>query len=179
MAGDLRNLREAERFLAWCVVERGRPLSAASTDDCIAYRDWLSAPEPRHRWVGPSVARTRPGWRPFNGPLSLRSRVYAESVVSALCAWLVGRSYLRGNPWAGVPRRPGERGTRMQIDKAVPLDQWRAFVGWLTACSASDAAMRTALAAVLLLRDSGMRCHEAAAANRANLRVAERSIAGL
>jgi integrase/recombinase XerC len=161
--------REAERFLAWCIVERGKAFSSATTDDCVAYRDWLSNPEPSHRWIGPRVARNRPGWRPFVGPLSKRSRDHAETIVSALCSWLVGRGYLRGNPWDGVPRAPATR-TRMQIEKAVPLEQWQTFSAWLNVRSTSDAATRTAFAAIQLLRDSGMRCQEAAQAQRENLR---------
>ncbi|WP_109484047.1 phage integrase family protein [Paraburkholderia sp. C35] len=161
--------REAERFLAWCVIERGRPFSSASTDDCRAYREWLADPQPAERWVGPRLPRDRAGWRPFHGPLSRDSRVHAETVLSALAAWLVGRGYLRLNPWTGLPRRTKAR-PHLQVEKAPPQDQWLAFVDWLTRRSALDAHLRTAYAAVILLRDSGLRCAEAAAADRAGLR---------
>ncbi|MGC5887892.1 hypothetical protein [Ralstonia pseudosolanacearum] len=49
------------------------------------------------------MARHLPGWRPFQGALAPRTRAYAEQVLSALCAWLVGRHYLDSNPWDGVP----------------------------------------------------------------------------
>ncbi len=33
--------KEAERFLLWAILERGKPLSSLLTQDCIAYRDFL------------------------------------------------------------------------------------------------------------------------------------------
>ncbi len=160
--------REAERFLAWCVIEQGKPLSSANTDDCRAYRAWLADPQPAGRWVGPALPRDRAGWRPFSGPLSRNSRVHAETVLSALCTWLVGRGYLRLNPWTGLPRRK-KRGPQLQVQKAPPADQWTAFLAWLGGRCAIDAHARTVYAAVLLLRDSGMRCAETAQAMREGL----------
>jgi integrase/recombinase XerC len=160
--------REAERFLAWCVFERGKALSSANIDDCQAYRAWLADPQPAKRWVGPSLPRDRSGWRAFRGPLKGNSLVYAQKVLGALCTWLVGSGYLRFNPWTGVPRRK-KTGPRLQIQKAVPQEQWEAFHAWIKARSLSDAQTRTAYAAVQLLRDSGMRCAEAATAERAKL----------
>jgi len=34
--------RQAERFLLWCLIERSRALSDASTEDCRAYMDFLA-----------------------------------------------------------------------------------------------------------------------------------------
>jgi integrase/recombinase XerC len=160
--------REAERFLAWCVVERGKPFSSASTDDCSAYRSWLADPQPAERWVGPALPRDRAGWRPFSRALSRNSRVHAETVLSALCAWLVGRGYLRLNPWTGLPRRR-KSGPQLQVQKAPPVEQWDSFLAWLGDRCLSHAHARTIYATVLLLRDSGMRCAEAAHATRDGL----------
>lgn len=160
--------REAERFLAWCITDRFKPLSSVSTDDCRLYRHWIREPTPAARWIGPALPRDRAGWRPFARPLAHDSAVYAETVVSGLFAWLVDRGYLRGNPWKGLPRqKKAKRG--LQIQKAVPVEQWQTFIAWLAARSAVDAQLRTAYAAVRLLRDSGMRCAEAAGADRAQL----------
>lgn len=160
--------REAERFLAWCITARFKALSSIDTDDCRMYRDWLLEPTPAARWMGPALPRDRAGWRPFVRPLSRDSRVYAETVLSALYAWLVGRGYLRGNPWTGLPRQKKTK-RQLQIQKAVPTEQWLSFVAWLATRSAHDAQLRAAYAAVRLLRDSGMRCAEAARAQRAQL----------
>jgi integrase/recombinase XerC len=160
--------REAERFVAWCVIEQGKPFSSATTDDCRIYRAWLADPQPAERWVGPALPRDRAGWRPFSGSLSRNSRVHAETVLSALCTWLVGRGYLRLNPWTGLPRRK-KQGPRLQIQKAPPADQWAAFLAWLGDRCTGHAHARTVYAAILLLRDSGMRCAEAAQATREGL----------
>lgn len=160
--------REAERFLAWCITARFKPLSSIDTDDCRLYREWLHEPTPAARWIGPALPRDREGWRPFVRPLARDSRVYAETVLSALFAWLVGRGYLRGNPWTGLPR-PKKTKRQLQIQKAVPAEQWVSFLAWLAAKSERDAQLRTAYAAVRLLRDSGMRCAEAASADRSQL----------
>ena len=61
--------KEAERFLLWAIVERGKPLSSMATEDCVAYRDFLADPQPRSRWCAPrSRERWSPLWRPFEGP---------------------------------------------------------------------------------------------------------------
>lgn len=161
--------KEAERFLAWAILERGKAFSDLLTDDCVAYRAFLATPERGLRWNGPPVARHLPGWRPFQGALSLRSRAYAEQVLGALCAWLVGRHYLDSNPWEGVPAlRVAE--PAIDPERAVPEPIWQVLVPWLAEQAADGARWRTIRAAVLLLRDSGMRIFEAAAAERAELR---------
>ncbi len=161
--------KEAERFLAWAILERGKAFSDLLTDDCLAYRTFLATPARGPRWNGPPVARNLPGWRPFQDALSPRSRAYAEQVLDALCAWLVGRHYLDSNPWEGVPAlRVAE--PAIDPERAVPDPIWQVLVPWLAQQAAEDARWRTIRAAVLLLRDSGMRIFEAAAAERAELR---------
>lgn len=73
--------REAERFLAWCVIERQKPLSSVDQTDCNAYLEFLSdlgrlRPEQWHgkyltaidQWVGRrGTLRTSEAWRPFDG----------------------------------------------------------------------------------------------------------------
>ncbi len=161
--------KEAERFLAWAILEQGRAFSDLLTDDCLAYRAFLASSARGPRWEGPPVARALPGWRPFQGVLAPRSRAYAEQVLSALCAWLVGRHYLDSNPWNGVPAlRVAE--PAIDIERAVPEPIWQVLVPWLTEQAREDAQWRTIHATVLLLRDSGMRIFEAAGAERGGLR---------
>ncbi|AZU59777.1 integrase (plasmid) [Ralstonia solanacearum] len=161
--------KEAERFLAWAILERGRAFSDLLTDDCLAYRAFLAQPARGPRWDGPPVARNLPGWRPFQGALAPRSRAYAEQVLAALCAWLVGRHYLDSDPWDGVPAlRVAE--PAIDIERAVPEPIWQVLVPWLEEQAGSDAQWRTIRATVVLLRDSGMRIFEAAGAGRAGLR---------
>jgi len=42
--------KEAERFLLWAIVERRKALSSMTTEDCIAYRQFITDPQPRSRW---------------------------------------------------------------------------------------------------------------------------------
>jgi hypothetical protein len=55
--------KEAERFLLWAIWIRRKPLSSMTTEDCVAYRDFLAdvpddwcAPRSRERWT--------PSWKP-------------------------------------------------------------------------------------------------------------------
>lgn len=58
----------------------------------------------------------------------------------------------------------------LDIERAVPDPLWQVLVPWLAERAAGDAQWRTIRAAILLLRDSGMRIFEVAGANRAELR---------
>lgn len=173
--------KEAERFLAWIIVERGKAFSDALTDDCLAYRAFLCDPQPAACWCGPQVPRAievggtmhcNPAWRPFTGSLSPRSARYAETVLASLCGWLVARRYLDSNPWEGLPK-VRHVGQSIDIERAVPVDVSAALESWLDAESGISPQMRVLRAAILLLRDSGMRCFEAAAADCASLHQAE------
>jgi site-specific recombinase XerD len=109
--------KEAERFLLWAIVERRRPLSSLSSDDCTAYRDFLRRLDPgkagewpfrlpRDAWFGKRGARRWSDlWRPFEGPLSEESQRLALTIVDSMCRWLTNRRYLDSNPWDGVPLR--------------------------------------------------------------------------
>lgn len=99
--------REAERFLLFCVLKRGKAMSAAGADDCQAYIDFLAKiPDD---WISRrKVARKAPGWVPFRGQLSLRSQKAALDALGSLFAWLVKARYLIANPWVLVNRKLGD-----------------------------------------------------------------------
>ncbi len=169
--------KEAERFLAWIILDRGTAFSDAITDDCMAYRSFLADPQPAGRWRGPRVPRTvdvggltmnNPAWRPFSGPLSARSRSYSETVLSSLFAWLAGRRYLATNPWDGLPKTRNVAQT-LQVEKAVRPDVWHSMADWLDEQAIAGPRARLWRAAVLLLRETGMRCDEAARAHAQDL----------
>ncbi len=122
--------KEAERFLLWSVMERRKALSSLDGDDCVAYRDFLAAPGPE--WTGPRHAqRWSDSWRPFEGPLSVRSQETAMTIVRSLCEWLVRRHYLDSNPWDDVPARPDA--PSMPQLRALSQKQWALVQGWLAA----------------------------------------------
>ena len=162
--------KETERFLAWAIIERGKALSSLMTEDCIAYRDFLADPQPATRWCGPMVSRWLPGWRPFQAPLSPASQKYTLTVLRACCEFLMRQGYLYANPWDGVRERV-RTAPHIQAEKALPADLWQRFRIWLDAAARdSEAAqVRVARAAILLLRDSGVRLGEACRADRAGL----------
>lgn len=96
--------KEAERFLLWAVLERGRALSSLDGQDCAAYRDFMH--KPGSAWIGPrNEQRWSESWRPFEGPLSAGSIDTGIAIVRSLCEWLVRRNYLDSNPWDDVPKR--------------------------------------------------------------------------
>lgn len=51
---------QAERFLLWAVLARGKALSGLSVEDCSAYLAFLADPQPAPQWVG---ARRTPRYR--------------------------------------------------------------------------------------------------------------------
>jgi site-specific recombinase XerD len=121
--------KEAERFLLWAVMERGKALSSLDGDDCVAYRDFLAAPGPQ--WVGPRNAqRWSESWRPFEGELSVRSQAVAMTIVRSLCEWMVRRHYLDSNPWDDVPARPDA--PSMPQLRALSQKQWELVQGWIS-----------------------------------------------
>lgn len=162
--------KEAERLLAWAIVERGKALSSLMVEDCIAYRDFLLDPQPRERWCGPMVARFSPAWRPFTGPLSLRSARQAVVILRGLFEFLSRQGWLRGNPWDAVPE-PKAPAPAIQVERALSVETWAALDAWLREQAARPAAWRwrVACAAVVLMRDTGLRIAEAAAATGAGL----------
>jgi hypothetical protein len=95
--------KEGERFLLWAVLERRKALSSLDGDDCVAYRDFLAAPG--SEWTGPRNAqRWSEAWRPFEGPLSVRSQAAAADH-RARCApgWFAATTSIR-TPGTTCPR---------------------------------------------------------------------------
>ena len=82
--------KEAERFLLWSILERGKPLSSLMTEDCTAYRNFLRDlgrlddkawslvyKHPQSAWMGKrGTQRWSTLWRPFENPSKLgRSKI--------------------------------------------------------------------------------------------------------
>lgn len=123
--------REAERFLLWARLERGRSLGELSVDDCRAYMAFLQAvPE---TWISKrKVAPYTPGWAPFAGQPGLVSRKYAVSLLHAMCAFLVEARYLAFNPWALVNRKLADDARpRGRSGKAFTPQAWAALLAEL------------------------------------------------
>ncbi len=132
-----RNYRkESERFLLWAVTERGKALSSLDTPDCKAYRDFLFAPA--EAWLNPEFKpRWSPSWRPFKGPLKHRTVKHAETILSALCEWLVKQRYLDNNPFDGLPPLPSQELHSLQVEHALDDTQWQWLLDYCAQCEAS------------------------------------------
>ncbi|RFP13110.1 integrase [Duganella sp. BJB488] len=164
--------KELERFLYWCVLEAGKPLSSVLVTDCEQYKVFLKAPGAR--FVGDRAPRSSARWRPFSKePLSPASQLHAVVVVRTAFAYLVAVRYLAGNPWLAV-KDPNvvERVHELQIDKALSRDLWDEVIERLTLrCQVPENSQdRIALAMMLLLGDSGLRREEVAGAVRCALK---------
>jgi site-specific recombinase XerD len=126
----LRNYRkEAERLLLWALLERGKPLSSLSREDCLLYQAFLADPQPRDRWCGPRALRLSAAWRPFEGPLSPASQRVALLIINALFGYLVEAGYLAGNPLALSRRRSRTpESASPQVERFLEQAQWQAVL---------------------------------------------------
>jgi len=125
---------QAERFLLWMVFERGKPLSSATVEDCISYRDFLDSLEdgklwfwnlPRERWIGfRSTPRWREDWKPFSGALAPTSQKQAITILTTLFEWLVRQRYLESNPWDGVSCNYSLQ-PKIRADHSLTMPQWQ------------------------------------------------------
>lgn len=183
--------KEIERFLLWCISERGKALSSMLVDDCEAYKDFLAAPP--ERWQGVRRPRKSPDWRPFAGTPAPESQRYAVQALRAFFNYLVGVRYVAANPWIAV-KDPAvdQQINTMQIEKALPADLWNKLAdedGILDQlCALPEAEVRSRYhlkgfgarqpvssqlrlfrAIVLLLGNTGLRREEVAFAYRRNL----------
>ena len=162
--------REAERFLLWCVLERGRALADATAEDCRGYMDFLGdVPE---RWISRrKVERFGPGWAPFKGPLSLASQGVAIAALHSLFSWLVQARYLASNPWVLVNRKLGDdpaRGDDDATSRAFTPAAWRALQAHLQGSALSASTARLAWLCVFV-ECTGLRAAELLGARRTHL----------
>nr|WP_286197935.1 phage integrase family protein [Variovorax boronicumulans] len=155
--------KEAERFLLWAVVERRKPLSSMTTEDCTAYRDFLADPLPRSRWCGQrNRERWSPLWRPFEGPLSAVAQRQALTVLKNLYAYWVDKNYVMGNPWSGIAV-PRSAQPRMNPSRSFSMAQWQ-FIGEQVQRQPDRSTAQRLKFALSLLYATGLRLSEAVAA---------------
>ncbi|WP_084544931.1 tyrosine-type recombinase/integrase [Derxia gummosa] len=125
--------KEAVRLLVWATQARGKPLSALTRDDLLAYEDFLAAPH--GDWADPARPRTGAGRRLFTAPLSEASRRQAMNVIGSLFAWLVQAGYLAANPMVLRRRRGDTRGSA----KARVQERWIDQALWARVLALADA----------------------------------------
>lgn len=117
--------REAERLLLWAIMSQKKALSSVDATDLATYRSFLHDPQPATDWVGPPQRKQHCGWKPFTGPLSLRSIRHAETILNRLFDFLVRQCYWQHNPLSVLPRlkSPTGQGT-LAVHRAFSPAQW-------------------------------------------------------
>ncbi len=166
--------KEAERFLLWAIIHKGKALSSMSNEDCIAYRDFLADPQPHSRWCGErGRERWSPLWRPFEGPLSASAQRHAVTILKNLYGFLIDQNYLMGNPWSavGVPRMAGPK---VNAGRSFSLAQWAFIEGQLALLPSTSANQRLTFG-LHLLYATGLRLSEVVAATVDDLQWVEYS----
>jgi site-specific recombinase XerD len=160
--------KEAERFLLWAIVERRKPLSSMSTEDCIAYREFIADPQPRTRWCAPrNRERWSPLWRPFEGALDPPSQRFAVTVLKSLYTFWADKNYVMGNPWTGVTV-PRSSKPRINTGRSLTMAQWRFALRQAEQLPQTSTGQRLRFA-LSLLYASGLRLSEAVAAKVGDL----------
>jgi integrase len=164
--------KELERFILWCALVACKPMSSLLVDDCELYKHFLLAPLPEFR--GKRTLKTSKRWRPFAiEPMDTASQKHAVRVLRATFDWLVKVRYLAGNPWTAVKDPVVVRqAEEMKIDRALTKDAWTTVLEVVGQRAAVEENVRDriALAAILLMGDSGLRRAEVAGARRHNLK---------
>jgi len=160
--------REAERLLLWTVLVKHKALSSLDMIDMGEYRLFLADPQPAHLWVGAPQKKGHGAWKPFTGPLSLRSRRLSETILNSLFTFLVNQHYLLHNPLQALPKLKNPNSNRpLDIHRSFTEAQWQLLSGFLDRSQAlSDGAeqlkwLRTRLL-VQLAYATGLRLHELA-----------------
>ncbi len=151
--------REMARFLLF-LDQRSLTLSRCDAEACLAYQALLR--DPPADWTGHrSAPLGDAAWRPFSGPLSLRSQQHAAAVLSACFTWLATRGYLQGNPWRKLQQgqMPAQAGDELP-DRVLLPQQWKAILDHLEAWSASEPAAARMVFLLHFLESTGLRAAE-------------------
>ena len=174
--------KEAERFVLWAVVEKGKPVSSLTVEDCIDYRDFLwdlGRVTPavwakkfridQARWLGTrGTPRWSEFWRPFEGPLTASSQKTALVIIQSLCQWLTDQHYLHGNPFKSVGRLA--RGVdRIDVTRALTGAEWKAVKAHLAQMASDERYFRLRFMLVLAY-STGARLSELVAMRKQDLR---------
>jgi integrase len=105
--------KESLRFLYWLYVAKKITLQQVRKQDIHDYRLFLMDPQPADFWCAPlgdrRNSRKKEQWRPFSGPLKLRSIQAAMTILKGMLSYLVEAQYLSSNPFALIKQRLVEK----------------------------------------------------------------------
>ena len=92
--------KEVERFILWCIYERGSTIGELKVADFNEYFKFLNSPPNSWRTsrAGLRQGRGKGDWRPFLGSLTRSSLLFAVKVINSLMNYLVAADYVRTNP---------------------------------------------------------------------------------
>lgn len=183
--------KEAERFLLWSVLEKGKPISSLTVEDCTDYRDFLSFLGnmadvawdqrfriPQHKWIGAAYAeRMTEHWRPYKGKLSASSQKYAMVLVRDMMQWLTDQHYLHGNPLKGVSKFSSEQANVIDISHALTVKEWKTIKTYLSGMDTDDRYYRLRLI-LALAYSTGLRLSELVSIKRKDIKPFERGDGG-
>lgn len=114
--------KEAERFLAWVLVQKQKSLAILNRQDFDDYFEFLKNPTPTQIWCGPK------GQKPFVGPLSPSAQKTAIAILDSLMNYLVQASYLTFNPLSLMRRKLRRFETAPQTERMLEDHEWTIFL---------------------------------------------------
>lgn len=138
--------KEAERLLAWAIVEHNKPVSSLDMQDLAEYEQFLMNPVSRHAGVNwtakkhvdlatqaTSTKRYRrddPAWRPFDGPLTHSSVEHAMKVLKSMFSFWTDVGYSVVNPLK--VRKPGYKPQKDAVKQRVlSVNTWKFLYSYL------------------------------------------------
>ncbi len=164
--------KEAERLLAWAIVEQGKPMSSLNVEDMVAFERFLKNPLSRHpniNWIarkyqdpetGKESVRKYPRahkeWRPFDGPLTPSSVEYSLQVLKSLFSYWTDVGYTLVNPLK-VRRKSYKPNKDAVIDRVLNTDTWAFLYHFLETSEESIAVETPAKERLKLLRLANQR----------------------
>ncbi|MFZ4703077.1 MAG: tyrosine-type recombinase/integrase, partial [Candidatus Methylumidiphilus sp.] len=167
--------REAERLLLWTILVQQKALSSLNVVDLSEYRSFLGDPQPHALWIGSPQKKGHAHWKPFTGPLSLRSRRFSETVLNGLFTFLASQRYLAHNPLLALPKLKDPNSQQpLDINRSFTESQWQLITAFLDNRVAASSGpeqlkwLRTRLI-VQLGYGTGLRLHEMAQATLGDL----------
>lgn len=101
--------KEGLRFLYWLHIEYQCTFAEVRKNHIHAYRVFLMNPQPAEFWCTPHKdrknSRKQQQWRPFSGPLGLRSIQTAMTILSGLFEYLRDAAYVPANPFSLIKQK--------------------------------------------------------------------------
>jgi site-specific recombinase XerD len=115
--------KEVDRFLLWCIYEKGSTIGNLRVEDFNEYFDFLT--DPPKSWCTFKAAlrhgRGKGDWRPLLGALTRNSLLFAVKTISSLMNYLAVAGYVRSNPIRLIKKY------RVQATKKQDLAKYQAW----------------------------------------------------